>query len=823
MALVRRGYADPETAAAFLEGSERHDPAEFNGMEAAVAMTLRAISEGRKVTVYGDFDADGVAATAIMINVLRQLGAECDWFIPDRQSEGYGLNPESVRDLAARGSELLITVDCGVASADDVALAKSIGTEVIVTDHHRPGDILPDCPVLHPAVSGYPFEELCGAAVASKFASALRARHGLDPRLDEDDLDLVALATVADVMPLVGENRRLVREGLRVARRAERPGMRALISECGLEPSRLSAADLGFRLGPRINAAGRIYRADAGVELFLCESRERAGEVAAELGRANLERRRIEREVEAQADKARRELEMQDPSALVLAGEGWHPGVVGIVAARFARSHGLPSIVISIDGEQARGSARGVPGVDLHAAIGSVSDLLEGFGGHAAAAGIRLRTERIPEFRQAFGVAVSAMVGEAGFPRTEEVDAFAGGPELALDLAEELERLEPCGKDNPSLSLLIPSARIRDLQEIGEGKHCRFTVVSGDARSAGVCFGRTGFGVDDDTPVDLLAELSVNHFSGSSSAQLVVREAFALPDEAEDAWNGIAGCDPQEWWRRFDAAMGSRAGGQPADEPERLDGHTAAERIPGTAEVVLAEMVSCAEPLVVVTSDARRRWKRLGGGPGIARFGAAHGRDALPVRGIWEGSPQASAAGFAADPTPAVGLTDYSSIERMPGLLDGAGTLLLFDPPASAAQQAGVAASEANAYTVDDAATRGFALSACADRHALAPALRVLYRELREAGGDEPRGEVSGDMLREVLSGEGPQARSPERAALLLSVLVEAGLARSTGSDDAHSAGVVFSEGAVLSGSPIFCEQERIHEEQVAFLKASNS
>jgi single-stranded-DNA-specific exonuclease len=820
VALARRGHTDPGSAAAFLEGSERHRPADFQGMGRAVAETVEAIASGRKITVYGDFDVDGVAATTIMVTVLRRLGADCDWFIPDRQGDGYGLSPQSVADLAARGTGLLITVDCGIASADDVALARSKGMGVIVTDHHRPGDRLPDCAVLHPAVSGYPFEDLCGAAVASKFASALRVDAGLDPALDEDDLDLVALATVADVMPLLGENRRLVKEGLRVARRAERPGMRALIAECGLEPSRLSSADFGFRLGPRINAAGRIYRADAGVELFLSESVERASEIAAELGRANSERRRIEREVEAQAEKARREMGLSDPAALVLAGEDWHPGVVGIVAAKFARSHGVPSVIISIDGEQARGSARGVPGLDLHAAIGSVSGLLEGFGGHAAAAGLQLRTDRIPAFREALTDAVSAMVGAGGASTAEHFDAVVGGPEIGMDLAEELELLEPCGKGNPSLSLLIPSARIRDVQEIGDGKHCRFTVVSADAGAAGICFGRIGFGVDEETPLDLVAELSVNHFNGTSSAQLLVREAFPLPDEPDDPSGGLPGCEAEEWWLRFEAAY---AGGGEAAGPDPVDRPMEASRIDGNAAVVLAELVSSGEPLVVATSDARRRWRKLGGEARIARFGGGHGRPRPIVRGVWAGSPGSALGEAGGDPAAGVLLTDFTTIGRNPEILEGVRNLLLFDPPASAAEAATAGGSAASVLAVGDPASLEFALAASADRHALTPALRVLYRDLRDTAKTGEGDEVSGEGLLTLLRAEGEATRSPERAALLLRVLVEAGLARTGGVADARIAGVVSSDGADLSRSPLFSEQERIHKEQVRFLKESNS
>ena len=521
-------------------------------MAEAVEQTLAAVDAGSRITVYGDFDVDGVTATTILVNLIRGLGAECDWFIPDRISEGYGLNDEAIAKIAARGTGLVITVDCGVTAVGEVALAKNLGMEIIVTDHHRPGPELPDCTILHPQVGGYPFEHLCGAAVAAKFASALRAARGLDPGLDRADLDLVAMATVADVMPLTGENRRLVREGVAVARHAERPGLRALMAQCRVEPSSLTAGDFGFRLGPRVNAAGRMYRADAGVELFLADSAARAAEIAEELNRVNGERRRIEAEVESAARATRRELDDSAPCSLVLAGDGWHSGVVGIVAAKLVREFGVPTVVISVDGDSARGSARSVPGLDLHEALRECSGLLEGFGGHAAAAGLQVKPERIPELRTAFEAAVVARLGSEPTARPVPVDAFAGGDEIGLDLAEELERLEPCGKDNPSPALLIPSARIQDVREMGEGRHCRFTVVSGSARARGISFGRTGFGVDEDTPVDVLAELSVNHWNGSVEPQLRVLRTFPSPDREETP---LEGCGPGEWWSRFESAF----------------------------------------------------------------------------------------------------------------------------------------------------------------------------------------------------------------------------------------------------------------------------
>jgi len=291
--LVRRGYRTPDEARAFLAADETHPPEAFQGMDEVVALVREAIEAGEQITVHGDFDVDGVSATALLVGALRELGAACDWLIPDRIADGYGLSSENVEKLAMRGTGVLITVDCGITAVEQVALARELGMEVVVTDHHQQDEELPPCLILHPEVSGYPFEALCGTAVAWKLACALR--EGAAAK----DLDLVALATVADVVPLIGENRSLVKRGLAEMRRTKRVGLRALMEASRCEPTRLDEGDLAFRLAPRINAAGRLYRADAGVELLLTEDEERAKQIAEELGRANSERRATEREVDA--------------------------------------------------------------------------------------------------------------------------------------------------------------------------------------------------------------------------------------------------------------------------------------------------------------------------------------------------------------------------------------------------------------------------------------------------------------------------------------------------------------------------------------------
>ncbi len=552
--LVRRGYRTPELARTFLAADESHPASAFDSMAAIVAQIRAAIASGQRITVHGDFDVDGVCATTIMVSTLRALGAECDWLIPDRIGDGYGVGAPNVEKLAQRGTKLMITVDCGVTAVDEVRLARELGIETIVTDHHQAGDGLPDCPILHPEISNYPFVSLCGTAVAWKLACELRGE-------GQADLDLVALATVADVVPLVGENRSLVKRGLVEMRRTRRPGLRALMAASKCEPTQLDESDLGFRLAPRINAAGRLYRADAGVELMLTEDEARAEEIAVELGRANSERRAREREVDTAAEAARRELPetLREAPGLVLAGEDWHPGVVGIVASRLVERHHRPVVVVSLDGEGGgRGSGRSIPGFDLLAALEACSEHLETFGGHRAAAGLALRAENLDAFREAFAAHATAVLGPDELRRTQRIDAMVGGVGLGLELAEELGQLAPFGMGNPGVRLMVPSARVSDVRTMGEGKHSRFSLHSGSHRALGVAFGRSSLGVEDDESVDAAVRLEVNHWNGSVEPRVVLNELYPLDDGAAakpEVRLHSCKCGEAEWWQRFEAEL----------------------------------------------------------------------------------------------------------------------------------------------------------------------------------------------------------------------------------------------------------------------------
>ena len=817
--LVRRGYGTLEATRAFLAADESHPPSAFDSMGDVVERVLAAVRDGRRVAIHGDFDVDGVCATAILVGALRELGAECDWLIPDRIADGYGLTASNVERLAARGTSLLVTVDCGVTAVEEVALAQSLGMEVVVTDHHQPGSELPDCPILHPSLDGYPFEHLCGTAVAWKLACALRegsvggsagtpreCEPGDPPTDPSHDLDLVALATVADVVPLVGENRALVRRGLEEARRARRPGLRALLEAARCEPTALDEGDLSFRLAPRINAAGRLYRADAGVELFLTADESRAAAIAAELNRANGERRAIERDAADAAEAARRELpeRLRDSAGLVLAGQGWHPGVIGIVASRLVERHHRPVVVVSLktDGS-GRGSGRNIPGFDLLAALEACSEHLERFGGHRAAAGLQLRPGALDGFREAFAAHAEAVLGPEQLTHTERIDAFVGGAGLGLPLAEELERLAPFGMGNPGVRLLAPSARIRDVRTMGEGKHCRFSLLSGGHKALGVAFGRSGItAAAGEEPLDVALRLDVNRWNGSVEPQVVLHEVYPVQQ--------VCRCPGEEWWGRFERELRLPLEPSPGAEPETTGGREVL-RGHGSSAAAIAELLSSGAEVLAVCADASRRSALAG----LARFAERFASVACERCG---GAVVQNLR------TPAV--TDYLALERAPSLAREFSHLVLVDPPPSARHEGLVARpvdgweeGEGHPGYLHEAweeAEMAAALAALEEQLARRPVLIAAFRDLREAG------EASGEQLQEALRGSGPYPRAPEVAARCFRVLDELGLVQGAPDGGSGTVGVVSSEGTDLERSAAFRAYGARHQEALQYLERLN-
>lgn len=822
--LVRRGHRTVTEARAFLEADESHDPLSFEGMAEVVDRVKAAIAAGRRITVHGDYDADGVCSTAIVVGTLRALGASCDWYIPDRLSDGYGLTAEGVERLRQRGTELLITTDCGITCAEEVAFARAAGMEAIVTDHHQPEEVLPDCPILHPLVSAYPCPDLCATGVAYKLACALRG-----PPADAE-LDLVALATVADLVPLRGENRALVRRGLELARRAQRPGMRALIAAAGVEPERLDEGDLSFRLAPRINAAGRLYRADAGVELMLTDDPERAGEIAAELDRANHERRDTEREVLTAAEAARSQLppELADAAGLVIAGEGWHAGVIGICASRLVESSGRPVVLIAIDAEgRGRGSGRSVPGFDLLAALHACGEHLERFGGHRAAAGLEIEAEWIPAFREAFAAHARDLLGDGPAGATEEIDAVVGADELGLDVARQLERLGPFGKGNPPVRLIVPAARVRDVRPMGEGdRHARFSLESAGGRARGVAFGVNGSlaTASEAGSLDVSLSLEVNHWNGAVEPRVVLGEVYPgepAPDPAPAAAPPTdRGPGEHEWVRRLEAELEAPLGPWPptAAVAATAGRRSVVDRRGRSGVAAVAALASSGEAVLAVCADAQRRRALVERAAVPARFGG--GAVVLAAASLDDEEVRSAVAEVLAAGAGGVALADWPRLERDPELARGFEHVVLIDPPPlphleRVVDRSGPGGFLHLAWGPGDVE---FSFRAWEAQWPSRPSLAALYRVLAAAAGEDS---LAGAALRDALAGEGPHPRSPEVAARGLRVFLELGLAAfqdQGGAGALRGVGVVSSEGTDLARSQAFTAYRARHEEGRRYL-----
>ena len=762
--LVRRGLSDASSALAFLHPTESHDPSAFEGIDRAVAMIQRHVSAGSRIVVHGDYDVDGVCATATMVRALRALGADVGWYLPDRITDGYGLSLDTVHRLAGRDTALLVTVDCAITAVDEVAAARAGGVDVVVCDHHAPraDGRLPDCEIVHPAVCGYPCPDLCGTAVAYKVAQALGA-----PGV-EDDIELVALATVADLMPLAGENRRLVREGLAALSRTSRPGLRALMTVAKADPSALDTGAVAFRLAPRINAAGRLRRADAGLELLLTGDDHRAAEIAAELDRVNAERRAVEQRIvwEAEAQVA----ELGERRSYVLAGEGWHPGVVGIVASRIVERHHRPVVVVALDGDIGSGSARSIPGFDLLGALHATAEHLDRYGGHRAAAGMAIRRDRIEPFREAFeDHAARVLLPDMLIPR-ERVDAVASGCELGLDLAEELELLEPCGMGNPRSRLLVPGARLRDPRPMGEGRHLRFVVGSGGTSARAVAFGCGGqLGVGPDEPVDATFRLERNFWNGAVEPRLVL--GHARPSVA--AGIEVLG-EPDDYL--LEALEVSDL--DPLPQSPRDGARAVLDRRGQSPLAVLRDACAAGGEVLAVCADAPRR------------------RDGLTAR----------TGGFA--------LISYHALAREPRIGERFVQIVALDPPAGPEGKAMLRAGYGFTHLAWGEPELRFAQQMHELEYGLRASLVALYRNLRL------RGRATGEELEHLLRGDGPHGRPARLAARLIRVLAELELVSLD--RDLPALAIAGAAPTALERSPAYRVYAQRYEDGRRFLSSAN-
>jgi len=497
--LVQRGFSGREAARRFLRPRREHlhDPALLPDLAVAVDRLAAAARRGETVFVHGDYDVDGQCATAVLTRLLRRLGGAVVPYVPHRLRDGYDLSESGVRAAAAAGASVLVTLDCGTTAIEAVRLARTSGMEVIVVDHHLPGPQLPEALALvnpRRPDSRYPFADLCGAGLAWKLALALAAGAGLAEGVPWRLLDLVALATVADLVPLCGENRVLVRLGLKLMGETRWPGLRALAAEAGLAGKPLRAGHLGFALGPRLNAAGRVGEAMDGLRLLLTDDIGEAVQLAGQLDRLNAERQALDqRTLEEALEQLERECDPGRDVGVVLANERWHAGVVGIVASRIQERIGRPVFLVALEGATGKGSGRSVAGCDLHAALARCAPLLERWGGHRMAAGLTVRRDRLGEFRSAFNAACAEQLGPAAPVPTQRVDAVVAVGDLVGGAAGDLERLlralEPTGVGNPGPVFGIEGLRIRGgLRPMGE-RHVRFALTDGVDAIETVAFG----------------------------------------------------------------------------------------------------------------------------------------------------------------------------------------------------------------------------------------------------------------------------------------------------------------------------------------------
>src|SRR2546422_7015609 len=541
--LVRRGYGDPDVARAFLAGEQSlHDPFLVGDMDQAVQQIRTAITAGRRICVHGDYDVEGICATVLAVLVLRELGAEVEWHLPSRFDEGYGVSGQTLERLAGEGCGFVLTVDCGITAVEEVRRARELGLDVVVTDHHRPADELPDCPLVATRPSDYPFPDLCGTGVVYKLGEALL---GPDSEVLRRHLDLVALATIADVVPLVGENRSLAIAGLRTLARTQKPGLRALMKVAHVDPAAVDAGKVGFRLAPRINAAGRLGHPRAALELLVTDEVDEARRLADRLEDLNRDRQAVEdkilraaiAQVEEWPEAKRRR------RAYVVWGEDWHEGVIGIVASRLVERYHRPVVLIAGGDGLWKGSGRSIPSFDLHGALGGCARFLERFGGHRAAAGLTIVPESVEPFADAFAAQAEGLLAPEDLVPATMVDAvLPRGAKLTLDLCQELRRLAPFVLGNPDVTLLAPGCELGDLTTVGEGKHLRFRVHR-DGRDAGgaIAFGQ-GTQLDRFRRVgryDVAFRLQENHWNGTVAPQLVVRRVFDADDRFAEVYTWL--------------------------------------------------------------------------------------------------------------------------------------------------------------------------------------------------------------------------------------------------------------------------------------------
>ncbi len=523
MVLSARGIDTPQAAHSYLDkNAPLHDPFLMQDMEKAARRVKLALAQGEKIAVFGDYDVDGITATSLLTHFLRSLGADCVPYIPGRLEEGYGLNPIAIRQLAGEGVKLIITVDCGITAVQEAKLVRALGMELVITDHHECKECLPDAVAVvdpHRSDDRYPHKNLSGVGVAFKLACALS---GDSQAILRDYADMVCLGTVADVMLLQGENRVFVDRGLQQLRATHRPGLAALIKECGCDTASLNASSIGFMLAPRINAAGRMGKIEIALDLFLTTDSVAGSQAAKALCELNRQRQAVESEIYDQAVAMLPQ--GQKPQAIVLSSSQWHQGVVGIVASRMAEEYCCPTFLICLDGDKGKASSRSFGGFNLFSSLTALSPLLESYGGHELAAGFTIHRERINSFRQEI-CRLAADYYQDDTPRTSLSIDCAIGPELmTYACVNALSALEPCGNGCPKPVLMMEHLTVERIRMVGGGRHIRLRLRRGSFAVNAIWFSTNSqtAGIEPGDEVDVAFLPQINEFRGEKDLQMNV-------------------------------------------------------------------------------------------------------------------------------------------------------------------------------------------------------------------------------------------------------------------------------------------------------------
>ncbi|MFS0654720.1 single-stranded-DNA-specific exonuclease RecJ [Bacillus sp. 179-C3.3 HS] len=548
--LVKRGLEEVEEARSFLfdQKTEVYDPFLLKGMKEAVERINKAIEQQESIVIFGDYDADGVTSTSVLLHTLKERSAKVDFYIPDRFKEGYGPNEQAFRYIKEQGASLVITVDTGIAAVNEARIAKEIGLDLIITDHHEPSEELPEAlAIVHPKQPGchYPFKELAGVGVAFKLA------HALLDELPVQLLDLVAIGTIADLVPLHDENRWLAKKGLKQLRQSNRLGLKALMKEVGASLEEADEDTIGFQIAPRLNAVGRIEQADPAVHLLMTEDQDEAEELAQFVQEINKERQKIVSTITEEAIKMV-EADDDDQSAIVVAKAGWNPGVVGIVASKLTDTFSRPAIVLGIDEEtqMAKGSARSIPGFDLFFHLSKCRDILPHFGGHPMAAGMTLQAQDVPLLRERLNQFANETLTEEDFIPIQRIDAVCKVEEITVEAIEEVGLLSPFGMNNPKPFIMIEDAKLEDIRTIGANNH-HIKMSLKDEEALLDCVGfHQGFLKEEIVPgshLSVIGEISINEWNNRKKPQLMLKDARV------DEWQLFDLRGKKEWTKSISA------------------------------------------------------------------------------------------------------------------------------------------------------------------------------------------------------------------------------------------------------------------------------